>query len=127
MLKNQKLSRSISDLGFYEFEDNLSISVKSKEFFCILQIDFSSSKTCSNCKTKKENLSLKERVFECPCGLKLDRDLNAALNLEFEMTKKIRPAGSELKPREMTAMDLWKLSKDLTSIDELGNKHQICY
>ena len=27
-------------------------------------------------------------------------------------------------PREITAIDLWKLSKDETSIDEVGNKHQ---
>ncbi|MEG4507877.1 zinc ribbon domain-containing protein [Microcoleus sp. F6_B4] len=43
---------------------------------------FPSSKTCSNCGTKKETLGLGERVFECShCGFKLDRDLNAAINL----------------------------------------------
>ncbi|MEG5162125.1 zinc ribbon domain-containing protein [Microcoleus sp. AT3-A2] len=36
----------------------------------------------SNCGTKKETLSLSERVFECShCGLVIDRDLNAAINL----------------------------------------------
>ncbi|MEH1783698.1 MAG: transposase [Nostoc sp.] len=43
---------------------------------------FPSSKTCSNCSSKKETLSLSERVFECEhCGLVIDRDLNAAVNL----------------------------------------------
>lgn len=44
---------------------------------------FPSSKTCSCCGNKKEKLSLSERVFVCEkCGLSIDRDLNAALNLK---------------------------------------------
>jgi transposase len=43
---------------------------------------FPSSKTCSNCGTKKETLGLDERVFNCNhCGFVIDRDLNAAINL----------------------------------------------
>ena len=37
---------------------------------------------CSCCGFKVDNLSLRDRVFDCPdCGLSLDRDLNAAVNL----------------------------------------------
>ncbi|WP_445175008.1 zinc ribbon domain-containing protein [Microcoleus sp.] len=40
-----------------------------------------SSKTCSNCSTKKETLGLSERVFECGhWGFVIDRDLNVAIN-----------------------------------------------
>ncbi|MGB3189377.1 MAG: transposase [Limnoraphis sp.] len=43
---------------------------------------FPSSKTCSNCGTIKESLSLSERTFICDdCHFELDRDLNAARNL----------------------------------------------
>ena len=43
---------------------------------------FPSSKTCSNCGHKKENLELSDRTYTCEaCGLSIDRDLNAALNL----------------------------------------------
>jgi putative transposase len=43
---------------------------------------YPSSKTCSACKTAKTKLSLAERTFRCEhCGLVIDRDLNAALNL----------------------------------------------
>jgi transposase len=43
---------------------------------------FPSSKTCSNCGTKKETLTLAQRVFDCDhCGFVSDRDLNAAINL----------------------------------------------
>ncbi len=42
-----------------------------------------SSKTCSVCGFKKENLKLSDRVFKCPkCGLKIDRDYNAAINIK---------------------------------------------
>ncbi len=41
------------------------------------------SKTCSVCGFKKENLKLSDRVFICPnCGLRIDRDYNAAINIK---------------------------------------------
>ena len=46
---------------------------------------FPSSKTCSNCHSPKADLDLSDRVYTCQsCGLKIDRDLNAALNLRQE-------------------------------------------
>ena len=46
---------------------------------------FPSSKTCSNCHSLKADLDLSDRVYTCQsCGLKIDRDLNAALNLRDE-------------------------------------------
>ncbi|MGM9857869.1 MAG: RNA-guided endonuclease InsQ/TnpB family protein [Bacilli bacterium] len=43
---------------------------------------FPSSKRCSNCGIIKNDLTLKERLFVCPnCGLKINRDYNAAINL----------------------------------------------
>ncbi|MHA1138072.1 MAG: zinc ribbon domain-containing protein [Candidatus Thorarchaeota archaeon] len=43
---------------------------------------FPSSKMCSQCGHRKKELSLSERVYECEqCGLEIDRNLNAALNL----------------------------------------------
>jgi len=74
----------IADMGFHEFRRQL-------EYKCqlygseLVVVDrwFPSSKTCSNCGTKKETLTLKERVFQCECcGFEIDRDLNAAINLE---------------------------------------------
>lgn len=44
---------------------------------------YPSSKTCSNCGWKKDDLTLSDRTFICEnCGLTLDRDLNAALNIK---------------------------------------------
>lgn len=85
MLKNRKLSRAISQAGFYEFARQLEYKcrlwgidfVKADRFF-------PSSKLCSNCGCKKENLKLSERTYRCEhCGNIMDRDLNAAINLSY--------------------------------------------
>jgi putative transposase len=84
MMANHKLAKSIADMGFYEFRRQLSYKCKlygSK--LVVVDQWFPSSKTCSNCGTKKETLSLSQRVFECSkCGFVIDRDLNAAINLK---------------------------------------------
>jgi putative transposase len=83
MMANHKLAASIADLGFFEFRRQLTYKCQlygSK--LVVVDRWFPSSKTCSNCGIKKETLSLGERVFECShCGFKIDRDLNAAINL----------------------------------------------
>lgn len=83
MMANHKLAGSVADLGFFEFRRHLTYKCKlygSK--LVIVDRWFPSSKTCSNCGTKKETFSLCERMFECShCGFKIDRDLNAAINL----------------------------------------------
>ncbi|MEO1374072.1 MAG: RNA-guided endonuclease TnpB family protein [Cyanobacteria bacterium J06635_10] len=83
MLSNGNLALSISDCGFYEFKRQLEY--KAKKFNCQLIIAdrwYASSKICSTCGHKHETLTLKDRVYECSnCRLKIDRDLNAALNL----------------------------------------------
>jgi putative transposase len=70
-------------MGFYEFRRQLTYKCElygSK--LVVVDRWFPSSKTCSHCGSKKETLTLNERVFECGnCGLMIDRDLNAAINL----------------------------------------------
>ena len=83
MLSNHKLAKAISDGAFYEIKRQLSYKCELYGSQLIIAGRwFPSSKTCSNCGQKKESLSLNERVFCCEyCSLKIDRDLNAALNL----------------------------------------------
>ncbi len=84
MLANHKLAKAIADRGFYEFRRQLEYKCKLYgSELVVVDRWFASSKTCSNCGTKKETLSLSERVFYCDhCGLEIDRDLNASINLE---------------------------------------------
>ena len=83
MMANRKLAKAIADMGLYEFRRQLAYKCElygSKLF--VVDRWFPSSKTCSSCGTKKEKLDLSERIFCCEsCGLVIDRDLNAAINL----------------------------------------------
>lgn len=83
MLKNHRLASAIADCGFYEFRRQLEY--KSDWYGAILQVVnrfFPSSKTCSSCGEIKSDLKLKDRTFNCShCGLSIDRDLNASINL----------------------------------------------
>lgn len=84
MLQNHRLARVIADAGFHEFRRQLTykaawagIEVRIADRF------YPSSKRCSRCGAVKTALRLAERTYHCDsCGLIIDRDLNAALNLE---------------------------------------------
>jgi putative transposase len=83
MMKNHKLAGAISDASFYEIKRQLTY--KTAWFGgAIIEVDrfFPSSKMCSVCGCLKENLTLQDRTYNCECGLIIDRDLNAAFNLE---------------------------------------------
>ena len=70
--------RKIHDLAFHEFIHILSTKTN------VVKIDkfYPSSKTCSCCGYVKKDLTLKERIFDCPnCKSKIDRDYNASLNI----------------------------------------------
>lgn len=84
MLKFGKLAGAVAMLGFYEFRRQLEYKCKlyGSQLFIIGRWE-PSSKTCSNCGWKNSELTLKDRVFDClECGHSMDRDLNAALNIE---------------------------------------------
>lgn len=83
MLRNRKLSKAITDASFGELRRQLAYKADwSGRSIIVADRFFPSSKTCSKCGEKKEVLLLSERVFNCPCGHSMDRDLNAAMNLE---------------------------------------------
>ncbi len=83
MLKNRHLSRAIASCEFWYF--GALLERKCLEYGIELRIAdrfYASSKTCSRCGHIKKDLKLKDRVYECTeCGLVIDRDYNAALNL----------------------------------------------
>ncbi|MEN8218991.1 MAG: RNA-guided endonuclease TnpB family protein [Pseudomonadota bacterium] len=86
MMKNHKLAKAVSDMGLYEFKRQLEY--KSKHFgnwISVIDRWFPSSKKCSNCGNIIEELKLSQRTYECnSCGLKLDRDFNASINIKKE-------------------------------------------
>jgi putative transposase len=84
MLKNHHLAQAIGDVGFYEFKRQLLYKARWYGSRVILADQWEpSSKRCSGCGWLDADLTLSDRTFHCEqCGLVLDRDLNAAINLE---------------------------------------------
>ena len=82
MMKNRHLAKAMAQQNFYEFrikltskanQNNIEVRVVSKWY--------PSSKTCSYCGIIKKDLKLSDRVYKCSCGISIDRDLNASINL----------------------------------------------
>lgn len=84
MSANRNLARSILDMGFYEFRRQLEYKAPSAGSHVVIANRwFASSKTCSLCGWKNADLKLRHRTWVCSsCGVKHDRDINAASNLE---------------------------------------------
>ena len=83
MVKNHHLAKAVSDAAFGEFRRQLEYkTAKTGARLHVVDRWFASSKTCSKCGRVKAKLSLSERVYRCDaCGLSIDRDLNAAINI----------------------------------------------
>ena len=93
LIQNKKQSRHWADLAHGEFRRFLKY--KSEKYGKLLvEADrwFPSSKSCSNCLMRHPNLRLQDRIFHCPfCELEIDRDYNAAINLEHYFYIYIQP------------------------------------
>ena len=86
MLKNHCLARSIQELSLNRFKTML-IYKAGWYGLEVIQVNrwFPSSKLCSCCGYKKDDLVLKDRTWCCPeCGVIHDRDINAAINIRNE-------------------------------------------
>ncbi|MCC3417702.1 MAG: transposase [Microcoleus sp. PH2017_29_MFU_D_A] len=82
MMANHRLAKAIADCGFHEFRRQLKY--KCRKFGSELMIIsrwYPSSKTCSSC-GNIQDMPLKKRTYDCcSCGISIDRDLNASLNI----------------------------------------------
>ena len=84
MARNRRLAKAIMDASFCEFRRQLEYkTARSGAALHVVDRWYPSSKTCSKCGRVKAKLSLAERVYRCDCcGLVMDRDLNAAINIK---------------------------------------------
>ena len=86
LLRNHHLAKVIQEVGFSKFKEILTTKAleNGKQ---VISIDrfYPSSKTCSVCGYKKQDLTLNDRSWVCPnCGTRHDRDINAAVNILLE-------------------------------------------
>lgn len=92
LLRNHTLSKAIQEVGFYRFKEVLQRKAIANDKKVVL-IDrfYPSSKTCSCCGYKKQDLKLSDRFWTCPeCGEHHDRDINAAKNILLEGQRKLQ-------------------------------------
>ena len=85
MQKALNFAKSVSDNAWGMFTTFLEYKLK-EQGKQLIKVDkwFPSSKTCSVCGAKKDELALSQRVYICDCGNILDRDINAAINIKNE-------------------------------------------
>jgi putative transposase len=83
MMKNRHLAKAIAKQSFYYFRTKLEHKCKSNNIeLRVVSRFYPSSKTCSCCGEIKKDLTLRDRVYKCTnCGLEIDRDKNASINL----------------------------------------------
>jgi putative transposase len=88
MLKNHKLAGAIADGGFYQFrfyQFRRQLEYKCEWYgskLTLIDPWYPSSQICSNC-GHQQKMPLDKRQYDCPsCHVSIDRDLNAAINLE---------------------------------------------
>ena len=84
MMKNRRLARAIADMGFFEFRRQLEYKAAMRGGqVWVADRFYPSSKTCSCCGHKLDDLPLSVRAWTCPsCSTHHDRDVNAAINLK---------------------------------------------
>jgi putative transposase len=113
------LRRSIQDAGFYEFRRQLTYKAEGRGHRIIgVNRFYPSSKMCSHCGGTKAKLALNERVFECSnCGIRLDRDVNAARNIRDEGIRLLTNEASTVagyQPETLNADSRDRQTKPLT-------------
>jgi putative transposase len=99
MVRNHNLAGAIHDASWSAFRSMLKYKAEARGR-TVITIDrwLPSSKTCSGCRRVKAEMSLSERVFDCPaCGLVLDRDINAARNI-LAAGRAVTACGAGVRP-----------------------------
>ena len=84
MMKNKHLSKAIQEQNFYAIRTKLINKCKERNIeLRLVDTFYPSSKTCSCCGEIKKDLKLNDRIYKCcNCGIEIDRDYNASINLE---------------------------------------------
>ncbi len=100
MVKNHRLAKAISDVGWSEFVSQLEYKAAWYRR-TLVKIDkwYPSSKRCFDCGHVLDSLSLDIRVWTCPeCGVVHDRDLNAACNIHAVGLTVFEACGEAVRP-----------------------------
>jgi putative transposase len=107
MLKNNKLSKAISDVSWYKFRQLLEYKASwYGRIISVIDTYYPSSQICSNCGFKNEEVkNLSVRAWECPSckAYHKNRDINASINI-----KKVGLEQSNFKPVEIVGYEVFE-------------------
>jgi putative transposase len=115
MVKNRKLSRAISEQGWYQFRSFLEYKSKwyGRELIVINQW-YPSSKTCSSCGSIQSKMLLNIREWVCPdCGTHHDRDINAAKNI-LAVGTTVSACGDSVRPKVHKELEATSVKQETT-------------
>ncbi len=115
MLKNRKLSRAISEQGWYQFRSFLEYKCNwyGRELIIINQW-YPFSKTCSSCGSIQSSMPLKVREWTClDCGTHHDRDINAAKNI-LAVGTTVSACGDSVRPKVHKELEATSVKQETT-------------
>ena len=115
MVKNRKLSRAISEQGWYQFRSFLEYKCNwyGRKLIIINQW-YPSSKTCSSCGSIQAKIPLSVREWTCPdCGSHHDRDVNAAKNI-LAVGTTVSACGDSVRPKVHKELEATSVKQETT-------------
>ncbi|MCL4451078.1 MAG: transposase [Candidatus Thermoplasmatota archaeon] len=123
MVKNHHLAKSIVDASWNRIVQYTMYKAESAGTFTVLIDPKYTSQECSQCGNIKHDLKLSDRTYHCnECGLSIDRDVNAAINIErkgMEKLKEIINVGRGTP--EFTPVEIGALPAMVTPVTETGS------
>ena len=83
MMKNRHLAKDVANCSFYTIKEHLILKATERGIpVRLVDRFYPSSRLCSSCGSYKPDLKLSQRVYHCcNCGVRIDRDFNASLNI----------------------------------------------
>ena len=105
MVKNHHLAKSIEDASWNRIIQYTGYKAESAGAMVVLVDPMYTSRKCSVCGSIKHDLELSDRIYHCEaCGLTIDRDLNAAINIRNRGIAKVGRGTPEVTPVEIRAL-----------------------
>ncbi len=105
MVKNHHLAKSIGDASWDKIVQYTTYKAESAGAVVVLVDPRHTSRECSRCGNIKHDLKLSDRIYHCnACGLTMDRDLNAAINIRNRGIAKVGRGTPEFTPVEIGAL-----------------------
>jgi putative transposase len=103
-LGRTRLAKSVHDAGWASFAAMLEYkAARTGRTFARVDRFFPSTRMCSDCGRVNDKMALDVRAWDCPCGGRHDRDVNAAINIKAAGRADFNDRGARVRPPAMVA------------------------